>query len=505
MAIKVRENKNVWRADGKSVITCLECGAAILGLMSIVMASFSEADYGLVLLPMGYLLFLLVLGQDNIVKWAPGISMLNVVLFLRFAAMPTAMCFTGETSVYILDKMNLGYGVPLMLYELLGIGVVLKITSRKQHACSKLRNLTIYRKPRYQWFVVLVSVVLLLAIAYTHPYFVSGFSLLTEGMVSGFGKDDVASGFVLSLWDSLLAWLFVWLLVAINRSIENKRAAAFVSVLTTYMYLLMVYIGQVSVSRWHTVIAFVAGLFCLLRLYPSDKKSIMMLTTIPVLVLIVTASAFKNTSYSWSGVGYGDAFSELFNVSTFDIYLAGPSTVSDGVTMYLKGVCDIGSLLIDAAQNLPFLNSWVDSSLSTVYQYHSYLGRGDLIMPLIGQSMIYFGWPFAPVMSMISVYGLRLFDRAFFRAPTLPHIFIAGFAGAWLGVATVLNVTITMSWFGLRIVPFYILIALVELIGDRTQNTLESKPYYCKEEKGDFPSQTVQHGNETCSYPRCGA
>lgn len=477
MVTKVKAFSKVWSVDGRAAIACLECAAVLFGLSSIVMAAFSGADYALVLLPAGYLLFLLVLGQDNIVKWAPGICVLNVVLFLRFVVMPMTMCLTGETSVYILDRSNLGYGVPLMLYELLGIGAVLKFTSKKQRSYFARRNVVSARKPRYEWFIVLVVLLFLFAIAYTHPYLVSGFSLLTEGTVSAYGEEDLASGLIVSLWDSLLAWLYVWLLVAIHRSVKSEKTAILLSVAITYGYLLMVYIGQVSVSRWHTLIAFVAGLFCLLRLYPTYKKTITVSTLVPVLILIVSASAFKNTSYSWSGIDYSDAFSELFDVSTFDIYLAGPATVSDGVTMYMKGVCDIGALLVDVLQNLPFVDDLVDSSLSTIYQYHLYLGRGDLIMPIIGQSMIYFGWPFAPVISMVTVYGLRLFDRAFLHSPTLPHVYIAGFAGAWLGIGTILNVTITMSWLGLRIFPFYLLIALVELIGGRVWQRKDDKSY----------------------------
>lgn len=458
-------NSKRWAGSGRGIVALFEFAAIVLGLVSVVGAIFSGADYALALLPLGYLLFLLCLGQDNVVRWAPGIVVLNVVLFLRFVFVPFVMCITGEVSIYILDKTNLSYGVPLMLYELIGIGIVLKATSKKQRQTAKNQKTIIAGNLYYSGFIALIAVALLVLLASRYRYLISGFSLITEGTVDGYTKDDLASGLVIALWDSLLAWVFIWLLLVVKKSIKNEKKALVCSVVLAFGFLILVYTGQITVSRWHTVIAFAAALFCLICLFPRHKKGLIISMVVPVAALIVTASAFKNSSYYWSGIEYSQALRELFDVSVFDIYLAGPSTVSDGVTMYLFGVSDIGSLIVDAVQDLPFVNHWVDESISTVYQYHAYWGRGDLIMPLIGQSMIYFGWPFAPAMSMVAVYFLRIFDRLAFTAPSLPHAFIAGFAGAWLGVATVLNLTITMSWFGLRIAPFYLLIQLTEIFG----------------------------------------
>ena len=460
-----------WNDGGQRVIFLLECVATTLGLSSVVFASWSGADYALSLLPFGYLVFLLSLGPDNIVKWAPGITVLNLVLFLRYVFLPFVMSVTGETSVYILNKSNLCFGVPLMLYELFGVAIVLKVTSNRSRLL--LRKAKQMSRPalRYGWLVVAVAVVILSLLAFRYRYLVSGFSLITEGAVEGYSQDDTASGLVIALWDSLLGWLFVFILNNIKKSKIKINSALCLSIVATYIFLIFVYIGQVTISRWHVVIAFVASITCLLFLYPSYKGRILASVTIPVLVLVITASAFKNSTYSWSGIGYSQAFAEIFDVSIFDIYLAGPSTISDGVTMYQKGVCDISSFLIDLVQNLPYINDYVDKTISTVYNFKQIWGRGDLIMPLVGQSMIYFGWPFAPLMSMVSVYFLRVFDRMVFSGQTLAHIFISAFSGAWLGVATVLNLTVTMSWFGLRIAPFYLLIFLTELAGEQSHES----------------------------------
>lgn len=467
MAMAIRNKSN---SGFNRLLLLAECVTLLLGLLSIVLASQSGASLSLVFLPFGYLLALLVLGNDNVVRLSPGIAALNIVLFSRFVLMPLAMCLTGKTSVYILDSSNLQYGVPLMLYELVGIVVVLKCTAKKQREVSRESSSLVSKNLYYGGLVAFCAAALLVVLALKYRYLISGFSLISEGTVAGYSEDDLASGLVVALWDSLLGWIYVWLLLVTKKHVKSDRLCIAVALMATFGFLLMVYVGQVSVSRWHTVIAFAAALFCLTSLFPRYRKAVVTIVVVPVVILIFTASAFKNSTYSWEGVSYSQAMGQLFDVSLFDIYLAGPSTVSDGATMYgLMSVPNPEALVIDFVQDLPFINHWVDKNLSTIYAYHLYLGRGDLIMPLIGQSMIYFGWPFAPVLSMVSVYFVRLFDRLLYKAKSLPHVFIASFAGAWFGVATILNVTITMSWVGLRIVPFYLLIMFTELFAGQNK------------------------------------
>lgn len=494
MAIATRHQGSP--SAGGSVIAFLECAALVMGIACLLMASSSGADFSLALLPFGYAVFLLAVGRDNIVRWAPGIAVLNILLFLRLVMMPAAMCLTGDVSVYILNTANRPYGVPLMLYELVGIGFVLKLTAKKQRAAAKATQKPSDDGLYYGNIIVIAAIAVLVLLAYRYRYLISGFSLITEGSVEGYTSEDLASGVVVAIWDSLLAWVYVWLLLIIRRRSKSESATIVWAVIATFAFLILVYIGQVTVSRWHTVIAFVAALFCLMCIFPHHKKGLLLGITIPVLVLIITASAFKNSTYSWSGISYGQALGQLFDVSIFDIYLAGPSTVSDGVTMYQHlGPFNFIALFVDTVQNLPFVNHWVDKTLSTVYVYHLYWQRGDLIMPLIGQSMCYFGWPFAPVMSMVSVWFVRFFDRLAYRAPSLPHAFISGFGGAWFGAATVLNVTITMSWVGLRIIPFYLLIWFTELIGRRSQRKPERSPM---SQRGPAPrgQQPTRQGGE---------
>lgn len=466
----IASNYRKKKGDGSVLIAVLECVAAVCGIVCLVLSSISGADPALVLLPFGYLMFLLVLGHDNIVRWAPGIAVLNIVLFARFVFVPFTMCLTGETSVYILNKANLPFGVPLMLYELLGIGLVLKLTAKKQRSIAVSGSPSTESDIRNGGLVAFAALLVMAVLAYRYRYLISGFSLITQGSVEGYTNDDLASGFVVSIWDALLAWLYVWVLTVTKSHARSEKLSATLCVVETFVFLLMVYIGQVTISRWQTVMAYAAGLFCLLCLFPKRRRGLLLAVTVPVLVLIFTASAFKNSDYSWAHITFQQAAGQLFDVSTFDIYLAGPSTISDGVTVYQHmGPFNLVAFFVDLVQNLPFINHWVDKSLSTVYVFHQLWGRGDLIMPLVGQSMVYFGWPFAPAMSMLSVWFVRFFDRLSYRAPSLPHVFISGFSGAWFGIATVLNLTITMSWVGLRIIPFYLLIMLTGLLGRRDE------------------------------------
>lgn len=90
-------------------------------------------------------------------------------------------------------------------------------------------------------------------------------------------------------------------------------------------------------------------------------------------------------------------------------------------------------------------------------------------MPIVGQLMIYFGWPFASLPSVVSVVRLRAFDRWCVTAESHPAVFANGFSADWMGIATVLNVTIAAPLFGLYVVPFWLLIVVTNVAGGRAE------------------------------------
>ena len=78
--------------------------------------------------------------------------------------------------------------------------------------------------------------------------------------------------------------------------------------------------------------------------------------------------------------------------------------------------------------------------------------------------MIYFGYLLTPLLSIISVIMVRVLDYRYLRSTSI-DVYIYAFTACWLGLATILNFTICISWFYVTIIPAYLLIKLTELTG----------------------------------------
>ena len=109
---------------------------------------------------------------------------------------------------------------------------------------------------------------------------------------------------------------------------------------------------------------------------------------------------------------------------------------------------------------MPVINHFFNTKNSTAYLYNDYLGRifdgsrGDQIIPLIGQSGIFFTWILSPLLSCISVILLRLSDKKYMETYSYTK-YVWGFVGVWFGVVTILNMTINLSWLYIRILPMF--------------------------------------------------
>ena len=151
-------------------------------------------------------------------------------------------------------------------------------------------------------------------------------------------------------------------------------------------------------------------------MFPEKKVYITRLTMIPAIVLLFIVTIYKNTSYLGTENGMLQYIREIFDISTLNAYFAGPFNVNNAIHMKETHSLGFLSLFYDLLRNFPVVNHYIDVSRSTVGVYASYLGRGDQILPIVGQSMIYFGYLFTPLLSIISVVLVRFFDYKYFSS-----------------------------------------------------------------------------------------
>lgn len=417
-----------------------------------------------------YCLLLIITSKNNQIYFAPGIFVLNLVMFMRYSFLIMSIYIFGELSSYANNYNYLNEAIYLMIYEQLFVFLTLYFTGRSEKikfSFLEVREEMRLGQQNHKSLICIILVLILVGIMLTHRYLIGGLALITKGAISSSNIDNSTSGVVSIVWQAGLAWLYIFFCTKIKQKINDKKGVV-LSVFISAFYIILTFIGQQSISRWYTIISFVAVYFILSKLYPKDKKIIAICIILPVLALLIVVSVYKNTNYLTENISFSKSILTLFDSKKLEVYFSGPVNVNNAIGLYEQRKVGFSSFLLDAVNNMPIANHWFDTSLATINLYNQYIGRfwngsGDQIIPLIGQSCIYFSVLFAPLLSCIAVKIVRISDRKYIQAESL-DVYIFAFLGAWSAVALILNMTIFLSWMYIRIIPLLLLTVMIEII-----------------------------------------
>lgn len=191
---------------------------------------------------------------------------------------------------------------------------------------------------------------------------------------------------------------------------------------------------------------------------------------IPTIILLILITSYKNAGFNIGETKFSDSISDIFSSSNFDSYFSGPVNVNNaiGVKNNYKNL-GMKTIINDMLNNMPIVNHYMDITQTSVYAYNASIGRiwngvGDQIIPLLGQSIIYFGYIFAPLMGVITILIVRKFDYLFKKNSSY-MMYVYAFIAVWMAVEPMmLNLTITINWFYIRIIPFALIFMITNKI-----------------------------------------
>lgn len=438
-----------------------------------------QTEYGVFLLPLAYsILFAVCYRSRRLIGKTPGVTVIMGVMFCRYVVLPVVLCSSGELSKYANDYRYMVQAVIIMLYEMFAIFMALEMTATKAwyiytRQYDQGRKNVIVRPP---FLVVLVIFCVLVGIYLTNQNILNGNIFLVNDVANEVDESiqDVSS-LVKIVWQCITAWFFVY---GINRqkdkyAVDEKRRHVGIAIIYMLLYVIITYIGQARISRWYTLVSAITAIFVLISLFPGEKKKIAMTTIIPVVALILMASALKTGLGIQRGTGsLYSLFSKLITATSGDAYFAGPVSVNNAIGLSKINGVGLHNIIYDIFNNMPIINHLVDTNNSTVYLYNAHLGRifygsrGDQIIPLVGQSGIFFSWVLAPLLSCFSVFLIRATDKKYVETTSYMK-YIWGFVAVWFGLETILNMTINLSWLYIRILPMFATFWFIEKISPK--------------------------------------
>ncbi len=425
-----------------------------------------QCYYNYYLLPLFFSFLTLLISKETIYfSKVPGLTLFMVIAVARYCILPYYCSQTIKPLNLIQDYGYIDEAIYLMLYEMVAAFAYIKYLYRKIPTISaqKIREVRFY--PHRIVFTICLLWFLLFTIT-NRAYLFRGFSLITEGVVSEDFSNYGLSTILFLGWNTITLWLYAYIIMRIAQGKRLKKLKLAVAIALTLFLIILTYTSQSTISRWYTIICTISGYYLLRKCFPSYLKSINLFIIAPLVLLIIIATAYKN-------FGNQQDISNVVVSSFLNVYLAGPTSVNAGIS--LNHTVDVGivNLGVDVLNNMPIVNHYIDRELSTAYLYNNHLGRiwgpdsqGDQIIPLISQGQAYFGLLLSPLLTLIFIYVIWYFDKKYLYSDGY-HAFLYAFIACWCALTPVLNMTINISWWWIRILPLMLFITLMRMYETR--------------------------------------
>lgn len=443
-----------------------------LTLTTICIANCHLFHFPLWALSLNYALFLLFLTRKKCcdLTGRPGFIAIFITMFCRYSLVPAVYYFTGQMNLFAPNYNHMDLAVSLMLYEQITMFLFIYLCL-KSHKKNVLRTFDYYYSLKGGRLFFFIALLLFLVIAVFYKSLGAGMNVLESGNLNEFSEIESTvsdgEGYINIVWQSLCIWIFVHLVMKQKEyyMLSGKNKHVFLSIIYTYLLILLAFIDQTGLSRWYTIILAGSGLAFLCQLFPQQKAKISRLVIVPALSLMLFATLVKNFAYGGGNSDVETSLVEAALSTIVDTYFAGPANVNSAIGMSLQARMGLGNIVNDLVNNMPVVWQYFDPKETTVFGFNNYVDRispsgdrGDQIIPLVGQSLIYFGLLLSPLLSVISVKLTDYFDVKFNRDVSY-LTFINGMIAVWFGVeAQMLNLTINSSWLYIRILPMFVLL-----------------------------------------------
>lgn len=352
-------------------------------------------------LPLLCLVCFLLFG--NIRKTLTSLSILTIsaVCVIRYGIYPLVISIEGAIgSSYVVYSQDAFY---LMLYEMVVVLFFINMYCRKLLKFPNVGKLRIidYKLTR----INKVFLFLTIPLAIIFPSLLGIFSFL------GVAKSSVPISGIFAITFRIGVYIgYLFVLSKCSRNGKGGFLHLIAALTTTVLFIFMIAFGETNVSRWSFLWIGIPSLIIISSTFPRYKRTIALFACIAIPIAIIIGSFVKFAVSDYSAVSF------LSNFMTSDLlseYFGG----LNGLTYSMQTVAleakasTLYSNLTDLFCGTPLLSSFFDfENYSTQSIYLDYLGRHDLICPLLGQSYAHFGFWGAPIYSIFMAMFAIEFD-----------------------------------------------------------------------------------------------
>lgn len=378
-----------------------------------------------------------------------------VISFLRYVFTPFLFILSyGEYDNYVLKDVSdssLSIACIFMILELFFSLFFINIFSK-----INVEKNEIYKFNSNPFLILLSFLIFLLFILIPDLAYKYNFILVPDELIKS-DIDFFGSGFI-----SILADYVLWIPPIIISSFFickyfdgfNKKNIYF-----ALIFIIPFLLFFRGLSRFSALLPAIAWLITFNMVLPKFKKIINISILSTALLVLVSVTLFKQFGYqkdeSLQEIGIN--FSEM--AVTFNAYFSGLLNVAYVVEIerFFSFQSGYNYFVNDLLKNLMFFSKFSDSEKTSSYFFNNYIfdqsGRYDQIVPIVGQSYLYFGYAGIVFLTSFCVILMIKLEYTLYKIKNYNYIFPIALLTIYLSLSMMITVNSIYSLFFNYILP----------------------------------------------------
>lgn len=417
------------------------------------------------LIPGFYLLFLYVFKpfRKSLNFW--GFYILNIILFFRYYVVSIFSIYYNmyfHTFILPSDKTSTHISIFIILYEMMFIFLIQNHFLKK---LKKIEDLNVFRYfyPSNSNFLVFFS--------FLGFFFILVFENIRERLnfiqVSSFETSNLNTIFFTFFLISSVSFLLIFLAI-IDTEVKNKIYKKKVN------YFLIIISSFFAISFFFTTNRLTIVTTTLAIIYILTKYDLVKKIQVFFLVSICVLSVLSLSFYRWFEAGdlvesnqNAVEYLTLVQISNYlQAYFSGHHLISAAVQVDydLSVQLKISSFFDELFNSVIYLRQLFPlSNINSTVVYNKMFGFLDgnsMILPTLGQSYMYFGLAFSPLLSSIFLFLLFFSEKMVLKSNTVPQQFSFVLLSVWWAFFPMQNLNIFVASFFFKFLPLYVLVSI---------------------------------------------
>lgn len=439
-------------------------------ISSILMIVYNKKNNGYeyyFLVPLIFSFMYLICSRISSVMNRLGILVLNIVLIMKYIAMPLTSClsnyYISRGFPPLIDDIR--KSIFLTIYELIAVMLTANFFIPKFYKKGFIQSTYIRFKDINNKGIYLTMISISIIAIIINPG-------LRQEFIPYFFKSDLNEALyfeksfgVLGMIVTFSRNIFVLLIIYCLKKSYDKKEKYIYPILSIFVVVLDLFFTS-GMSRWTIIIPGLTYLVLLMIIFKKHRRTIIIIFGGAISISFFSMTMIK----SFGNKDISNSITSEANLNWLAEYIRayfiGPKSValSYPVNEYFKSL-NINSITImfnDIFSSVPGISSLTTYEYSTPYVfnyfiYYNHIAK-DAIVPLISQGYVYFGFIFAPILSCLSVIMMMWLEKKAVDDPTdIIKFYICTYVSLWFARGITLNITIIFSHFFNRFCLLYLI------------------------------------------------